>query len=692
MQVYTKSNTISLKTFLFFLLTVFIAFLPVSSFLFFLKNDAFTGYFPPKFFMSESLHSGFLPLWNPYINFGIPQYGDMSSGFWSPITWLIASTVGYNAYTFTIEVLFYILIGGLGFYRLLQLWVIDKRVRIIGAIAFMCCGYNVGHLQHFNWLSGAAFLPWCLWSYILLLKKFSLRQLLISVLVFYLLVSSAHPGISISAFYFFLAILLFYFFKNEEKFSLAIRTKYFIKLHLIFIFLLLLVSSGMICGYLDILPHFVRGNKISLEASLSNPTTLQSWISALLPFAAVTHNTFFNTDPSMRNSYFGLVLLLFFLLACFQKKNSTQIFFLITGIAFMLLSAGGIFKTIAYHFVPFIGYVRLNGEFTIYTILCFIIFASIELDKHIRQNRNFNSNIKWIYYTVEITLSACLFFGLYKAISNKQSFLFSGNHIFSATTLPFKIKALIDSITFYDTLWVQGIIQLFFLWGIKYCLKFSNWNLLKNLAVMNMAIACLMNIPFTGVGKMSAAQIQSILNKSPKGIPKPQLQPIKNNDTLNFKEPSPVGDWSMYNKQIGVKNEVPYPIILKNMREYFEGNQFDKNNIFLNQPFVFISPADKNNSLLINSFSPDKISIATNTDISSQLILQQNFYPHWFYKNENEKKEVNRAGINFISAPLLKGTTITIFSFEPKLVKWLMLFSAVIFVILLLLIFRLNPK
>lgn len=153
MQVYAKSSMLSLKTFLFFLLTVFIAFLPVSSFMFFLKNDAFAGYYPPKFFMSESLHFGFLPLWNPYINFGIPQYGDMSSGFWSPITWLIASSVGYNAYTFTIEVLCYILLGGLGFYHLLKLWVRDKRIRIIGAIAFMCCGYNVGHLQHFNWLS-----------------------------------------------------------------------------------------------------------------------------------------------------------------------------------------------------------------------------------------------------------------------------------------------------------------------------------------------------------------------------------------------------------------------------------------------------------------------------------------------------------------------------------------------------------
>ena len=328
MQVYTKSNRLSLKTFLFFLGIVFLAYLPISTFLFFLKNDAFTGYFPPKFFMSESLHSGFLPLWNPYINFGIPEYGDMSGGFWSPVTWLVASTIGYNAYSFTIETLCYILIGGIGFYQLLKLWIEDKNVRIIGAVAFICCGYNVGHLQHFNWLSGAAFLPWCLWSYILLLKNFSLRRILITTIFFYLLISSAHPGITISAFYFFLAVMLFYFFKNERKLPLIKRVFFFTRSHLIFLAFLLLVSAGMIAGYLDILPHFVRGDKVSLQVSLLNPATFPSWISILLPFATVTNDAFFNTDITMRNSYFGLVLLVFFLLACFQKKNSLQKFFL----------------------------------------------------------------------------------------------------------------------------------------------------------------------------------------------------------------------------------------------------------------------------------------------------------------------------------------------------------------------------
>ena len=358
MQVYANSNRVSLKIILFFIGVLFFAFLPVASFLFSLKNDAFTGYFPPKFFMSESIHAGYLPLWNPYINFGIPQYGDMSSGYWSPFTWLIAATVGYNAYTFTLEVLLYIFLGGIGMYTLTGIWQLDKRVRIIAGVAFMCCGYNIGHLQHFNWLSGAAFLPWCFWSYLLLLKKISAKNTLQAVLLFYLLVTSAHPGITIGAFYFFFIVLIFYFFKNEELLSVKVRVKKWGYTHLILVILFLLLSAGMITGYLDIIPFFVRGEKISLADSLLNPTNLQSWASILLPFSIVKNDTFFNTDISMRNCYFSLSLLLFFILACFSKKNGWQKFLLTAGLLFTLLSAGGIFKTLAYKFIPLIGYVR----------------------------------------------------------------------------------------------------------------------------------------------------------------------------------------------------------------------------------------------------------------------------------------------------------------------------------------------
>jgi hypothetical protein len=690
MQFYANSKWHTLKTILFFIVILLIAYLPVSSFLFFLKNDAFNGYFPPKFFMSESLHAGHLPLWNPYINFGIPQYGDMSSGYWSPVTWLIASTVGYNAYSFTMEVLLYILAGGIGFFQLTGVLKLNRYVRLISAVAYMCCGYNIGHLQHFNWLSGAAFLPWCCWCYLRMMQQFSLKNIAKAALIFYMLLASAHPGIIISAFYFFSAFSLYHFVQNKQAGTITKKIKQFARAHVSFLILLLLLSTGMIAGYFDLLPHFVRGEKISLVESLEHPSNAQSWISTLLPFATVKNDAFYNTDISMRSSYFSLTLLLFFILSLFSKKNSLQKFLLITGISFALLSTGGIFKTIAYKFIPLIGYVRLNGEFRIFALLCFILIASIELHKLIEEKKTFSGYLKWIYYAVEIILSAAIIFGIYKSISQKESFLYHISNISSASGLSIKLKSLIDSISFYDTLWIQGFIQLFLLWGIKWCLKFQNWQLLKNIVVADMVIACLLNIPFTGVGKASVAQVQEVLNKSPKGIPTPSLMPINQNDSVSTAEKGLVGDWSLYNKQIGSKEEVPYPIILKNMRAYFEKDAISKKENHLDKPFIFST--DTSAEIKIHSFASQKIELEVSSQSSSQLILQQNFYPNWYYYNGSVKKEMNQYGINFMSMPLEKGVNKISITFEPSLVKTTMLFSLILFVLCCLALIFIRSK
>jgi hypothetical protein len=683
MQDYTKTNRLSINTFLFFVAVLFIAYLPISSFLFFLKNDAFNGYFPPKFFMSESIHAGYLPLWNPYINFGIPQYGDMSGGFWSPVTWLIASTVGYNAYTLTIEALLYILVGGIGMYQLTGIWNIQKNIRIIAGVAFMCCGYHVGHLQHFNWLSGSAFLPWCFWSYQLLLKQPSPKIILGNVLAFYMLLSSAHPGISIGAFYFFTALLIFHFGKNESAQSARERFYKIGKSHIIFIVALILLSAGMIIGYADILPHFVRGEKISLENALSDSTSFRSWISTLLPFATVKNATFFNTDLSMRDCYFSLVLLLFFMGSCIERKSSWQKFLLIIGLLFALLSAGGFLKTLAYKFIPLIGYVRLNGEFRIFALLAFIIVASIELDNFFKQNKKLEGGIKWLWYTIETILISASAWAIFKSISEKESFIYELNKVTLPSGITGKLKFLIDAINFYDTIWIQGIIQLLILWFIKYALKEKNLRLIKMIVVADLVLASLLNIPFTGAGKASLAQVQLVLNKSPKGIPIPYLQPITKNDTLETLEKDLLGNWSMYNKQIGTLQEVPYPIQLKNSKAFFTLNENGKGWNYNDQAFLFLKNKKEADSIVINSFSPDKITLSVFSEKSTALIFQQNYYPHWFYQKGDLKNIVQKDGVNFMSIPVDKGINKITIIFDPKLVKNAMVMSALLFIIYL---------
>lgn len=682
MQVYNKSNSIGIKTLLLFSAVLIIAYLPVSSFLYFIKNDAFNGYFPPRFFMSESIHAGHLPLWNPYINFGFPQYGDMSGGYWSPITWLIAATTGYNAYIFTIEILLYILIGGLGIYKLASTWCNNRIVCGIAGISFMCCGFNIGHLQHANWLSGIAFLTWCTYFFLELQKEITVRNILITALMFYLFISAAHPTLIISSFYFFIALLAFTYFNNDLNSGWKVKAGSYIKANLVLIGIMLLISTGMIISYLDIIPHFVRGQKLNLATSVANASDLPTWISVLLPFSTVKNEALLHTDLSMRNNYMGLIMLFFILNALLGKKTPWQWFFLITGVVFLLLSTGGIFKTIVYYLLPMMSYVRLNGIYSGLSITCFILFAAIELNKYVMKNKPFAGSFKVVSYFLSAILIFCIAYGIVNAIQSRESIFYKWADI---QTAPLFAKAVVDGITFYDTLWIQGVIQIFFLWWIIFNLKKKRYHVLFYICIADMVIASLLNIPFTGAGKASVADVQNVLNKSPKGIPIPVLQPVNKNDTMTAAENGLTGHWSMYSKQPGVIHEVPYPIILNNAREYFDSSRITSYN-FMNEPLLFVQSTDTfvgNVKPTITSYSPGRITFNITSPGITKMIYQQNYYPYWYY-NDGHVKEVSRLGINFMSVPLNKGVNnITIF-FEPKKIKAAMVISLVSFCLVLI--------
>lgn len=676
MQTFNLKNKLhSTKIVLLFVAVLILAFLPLTSFLFSLKNDAFRNYFPPKFFMSESIHAGFLPLWNPYINYGIPQYADMNAGYWSPVTWIIASTIGYNAYTFTIELLLYLLFGGLGMYKLTGLWHLGKSVRLIAGFSFMCCGFNVGHLQHFNWLSGAAILPWCFWSYYVMLNHTKSKTVIISASFFYLFIASAHPGLIIGATYFFLAIFIYKYYSTNRFKIIQQDTRRLLFRHGLLIITLLFLGAGIISGYLDVLPYFLRGDKISLTQSLSNPTPIQSWISSLLPFTTVRNDAFFLTDISMRNSYFSLTLFIFFLCACLQHKTGWQKFLFINGILFALLSSGGIFKSFAYDVLPMIGYVRLNGEFRIFSLICFILISAIELNKFLSLQKPISTALRTLMFAIGGILSALTLFSLFKVIGSQDSFLFKIDEIVRPQGIAAKLKLLVDKVSFWDTLLIQGIIQLIFLYLIWGSVSNINHNLLLKLTAINLILSTLLNVPYTGAGQTSVKTIQTLVNKSPKGIPQPTLHPIRTNDSISVAEKKIIGDWNLYNKQIGNLSEYPYPIVLKTMRAYY--TDADESQRYLDKAFLFGEPLIKSDKLKITAYSPNAICLKVLSDSGGVLVLQHNYYPHWYYQNDSETYPINRHGISFMSVPLQKGSNNIRIFFNPKIVRYMMLLSII---------------
>ncbi len=636
--------------FFFVLLVFLLAFFPVWTFLFCLKNDVLTGYLPVRFFMSESIRQGLIPWWNPYVNFGLPQHADMSGGFWNPLTWLISITVGYNIYSITFETLLYIIIGGAGMYRMGSLWNWNAQTKIIAAVCYMCCGYFIGDLQHLNWIAPAGFLPWCFFYYSSFLQKFSFRLLVVNTILFYLYISASHPGMLIGAAYFFSAVTLFVFTgigKPKPVGNFFKQTGWVILLLL----LIAVATAGMIISYTELLPFLTRESKPVINNSALNSTTFQSGISFLFPFTVVKAEDFFQSDIALRNCYIGLIPLVFMLTTLLSNWRKKEVsFFMVVGLFFLLLSSDGFIQTFAYRYFPFIGYVRLPGEFRIFTLFCFLITGCNQLNSF---STDTNAN------RVALLVSRLLiFFSITASLWGILSIIRTGKtaffdlHIISQSVD--SLKKIAASLTVYDTILIQGIIQAVLLLLILRSIQKLNSKTLVIVVCFDMIAASSLNLPFTGYGTKSPVEVQSLLNQSPHGIPIPELHPIQQNEEGPAGADSIIGAWSFYNKQPGVTKPAVYPVAFKSMQTILEPQVLKQLSA---NPFLFFQSTKTNSMIHPNdsqiikllSFSPNLITVSLNTREPGLLVLLYRDYLYWNCHINHRQAEKKLFLNNFIS-------------------------------------------
>ncbi len=682
------------KTFPYLFITIvfLIAFAPIASFVFALKNDFFLGYFPPKFLLSETLRSGQFPLWNPYISFGLPFYADMNGAYWNPITWIIALTTGYSAYTLTLELLFYVLLGGIGMYKLARQFSNNTYVCLTAGLAFLCNGFVIGHLQHLNWISCSAFLPWCIWGILSIDKAATIRNYIYTVLAFFFLITASHPGMIIGAIYFFTALVLFLLYQRYHSLK---KGAFFsgLKSYSVFILVLCLVSSGLIASYIDILPYFARNSKVDLALSLSENTNVQSWLSLLLPFGTVKGSAFFGNDIALRNNYFSLILAIFFLASLVLPKTKQQWFFIVTGIFFFILSLGGPVKLFAHNYLPLIGYVRVNGEFRIFSIICFIITSTQSFHFFSQEQKNLKPKLNILIKILALIYSILLVYALFNILQGQ-----TGLTQITSNTNNWRdsVKATIDKLQFSDTIFLQSLVQIPLLILLSKALLKQQYKRILFLTAVDVVIATMLNMPFTGVGKVPVAKIDAIHKQSPRGIPMPKLQALKLHDTIPNADSTLVGDWSFYNKQIGKSKPVLYPVKIMSNYLFYEFLNKDSSITVANDPFLFLASSISKAKITnvhslqqedLQSFSTNKIQLKFTARDSGYLILLQNYYPHWRYTSNTSGNLVKKAGISFIAVPVRKGENNISIYFNPKLIKILFVFSTGLLLVFIILIF-----
>lgn len=673
-------------------------FLPILSFTFGLKNDILTGYLPVRFFMSESLSAGYMPWWNPYVNFGLPQHADMSGGFWNPITWIIACTVGYNVYSITIELLFYILVGSLGMYKLGGLWKWTTTTRLIAAISYMGCGYFIGHIQHLNWVSAAGFLPFCVYAFIQILRNCNLNHLSLAAVCFYFFVSSSHPGLIIGAIYFFGLLSVGEFMHARTQIGTAQTFKKTGIAILLLLLVVLALSAGMIISYAEILPFITRDTKPVINDIQLNSSGLSTFISFLFPAAITRDSAFFLSDISLRNSYIGIIPFVFLLSAVSIVKSQKLLWgFLAGSIFFLLLSIPSPVQEFLYKIFPLLGYVRLPGEFRIFALFGLIILACTWLDVVLRNPEKQKPILTGCNLLIGL-FAIVLMISLYQILLQQNSMLFSDSFAGSDTDSRSTLKIIAASASLYDLLFLQALVQIGLLMLIKKSMRTAGHLLLLFVCIADILVASTINMPFTGYGEKSTKELQQLLNAAPKGIPLPSLHPIGLNQQGVAGIDRILGSWSLYNKQPGNQKQANYPILFKSESTLFE----EETMLAIQQrAFLYFEPDTAHHpngsigqsvpfgEIQLQAFTPGYVKAYLRNSTPGSLTLMYKQYPHWVCSVDGNAVKQQLSGSPFTTIKIDKtGSHLIEFSYSPRRIQWVALFNCLLFGVLLFIIIR----
>lgn len=598
-----------------------IAYFPVATWLFSLKNDTINLDLPFKFFISECLHEGEPPLWNPYWAMGFPLQSPMIWSIFSPIQFLFCSLFRYDNYILHIELIFYIILAGWGMYYYVSKHLTEDKAQAFAvATMYMLSGFTLSSGQFQSFAAANALLPWVFAALYSFLKQKEGRFIFFLLAVEYVLLTNAYPAYFIILTYVSLIIYIYNFRKE------------FIAKTFVFTICFLLFSATYLYGTLELIPQMVRGTEVGNPESLnSNYFHPYSLLNLILPsIANLSH--FKNSDITMQTFYWGILLLLGLPTAILQKEKR---FYFIAAFICLLLSFGTILGLRnALNFLPGMSLFRhaaIFRHFAGFFLLCGVV-GYLPLLKYER---------KTIYTAFLLLISLLLFFG-YNLINT--SFLSRLAESPSSVLINFDPK---------DVLIINAIIQIFLLLAYLYLRK-SNYIFIGVifLNTLDLSLNSLINEPIMTLSSYSPKHVSHIL-QSKKGFPLPD-------STLAV--PSGYADdkgnyWAntnVYQKKISSELSYLGALVFKTTWNLMHNKESLKNTY---QPFLYIKNALEKDTLSVWSFRPTEIKVQLVLSKPSQIIFQQNYFKGWhaFFGGKKITVQKNELGLMSINLPAEKG-------------------------------------
>jgi hypothetical protein len=689
-----------------------------------LKWDLLDVVFPFRYHFSAAVNAGHFPLWNPYIQTGVPFYADLQAPTYYPELIFVSSFGGYTIYWMHFLIICYLIVGFLGLRQLLRFFQFSNWTASMSALIYICSGYFIGHGQHFFLLVGAAWFPWVIWAYLNFIDNRNKQSALTFILLTFLMLTGGYQALSICLFYLLMTLFLvktYQLFSKNRKKMLP-----FFTWNVVVGVILIVMLSPLLLATLEASTQVSRLKEgVSWEKTAEYGESFKSLLSFVSPLSTARSNDFFgNIDASMLNHFVGVIGLFFGIYGWNSKRSKREWLLIIFGLIIGAMSFSDLpIRKILFDYVPLMNLFLQGPYLRIFMILGLVIFIARGIEKwNLQQAISFKKLllpiivISSIFFVIALSWASFDFTHFYRNWLNLKDGLAGWNKfnfqqllgfqlILSALFLSLLVLILLFSSKFKrPKLWISGLIFLELFLA-------AQWNQTETYVDRN----------------FKPSYLQKNIALTPIGFPIPHLVPIANNDEQhafiipfwrntyifqkeisfdafssfeldNFSylddEEAKLKDWVLRSPLVYFSSKV-LPLSILNSE--FTTYDLNKNAVFtekkelakLQKLSLF---SDKLDKLKIIGFSPNAIAIKTQTKKQQLLILQQSFQAQWNAKIDGKSTEIVRVNKNYQAIILPPGKHTISFKFQKNNTIILYFLSQFLFWFLLvyLIYLRLN--
>ena len=647
------------KDYFLLLILTLIVYWPLSLNLLSLKNDALSQYLAYRYHLSEAIQNGYIPFWTPYLYTGFPIHADIQGMVWNPFVVILSFISKYNMTVLQWEVLIYLYVAAVGMFRLIRYLNFSRATAFCSAVSFLCCGYMTDSVSVIPWIPSAGFIPFVLLYFLRLLNTIAVSNAVKFSLSLSLMFLCGYP----SFFIFLNYILLLSFFgwsiykMREKNQKLALRTTLLLVLSYV---LFLLVCSPAIFSFYEFLPYYSRGSGLTYERAATNPLVPFSLLSYIIANAASKAH-FLDTDLSMRNTYIGLFIFLFFILSLFQLNRFKKAVLVFTVVAF-LFSLGNLIplQKLFYDFIPLMNTFRHPGTIRCFTTIGMIILAAYPLDDFLKAGKN-RKVLATAFMALVLVLISIIYLFIYSP-EEDTGFVLSFN--------PSVLKDYLYHLSFDKFTAFILTVQLLFLISFISVLVRDRFpkKLFLGLVLFNSILFGWMGLPFTVVSQYKTAEVNNYINSFPDNYPLLQTNASVESEVISDSIPISVyGYHNFYNKKITIQDHIITPTLNSDYEVFLENRQLRQS--LKGYPFVYMTDSNGKRVyalIQLTHLDPNRFVFDVQAPTNGKLVLFQQYNHIWKASVDDKEIGIQKANIAFMSIDVSAGNHRVEWKYKPS--------------------------